>query len=197
MPSVCDNANCNFLPLIRQDIQVDINELDDKVGRDSYCWFLGDLMSNAPVRDVVVEVSIGDQKFSSTTSLEAALPGQLNPFEIGSEFLFHCPTDYQVQVISWEVDLERIYRNTNIVSVSSSLVPFSGMNVTAEIRNDEASPLLDIQGVIWSMDMSYSPIVKSVAASLAPGEAATFTTLIYGTGPSSIIHVSAQGILQP
>jgi hypothetical protein len=201
-PNQCDHEICYYLPVVSQDITVKVNEIQGYSSRAVECWFIGDVISSGPVREVVVGMRFfgddGMPTYFGSTVLEATLPGQLNLFVISTDVDARrsCESQLQPIVTSWIVDYERTYRSATIVSVSYDEGDY-GSWVTAEIRNDETSPLLNVKGLIWVLDSDANLDPIEIADSLAPGESAVFSEYVTGKPATSNIHVSAQGIVQP
>ena len=175
-----------------------VYELAHHTTRAGTFRFTGDVFASKPVYDVVVEVRsiYGDFEVSQHVVLKASLPDQLNPFDIGTNIDSYYNPALKARVIDWKTKSEDVYRNVTIVSVSYT-GGNSGTYVIAEIRNDEARPLLDVKGVIWSIYQDNGIVSVDLADSLAPGDTITFSRSLYGTKNIPSIHVSAQGILQP
>jgi hypothetical protein len=194
----CPAENCSYLPLIGNPPAVVVYELDHSTTRAGTFRFTGDVLASKPVYDVVVVVRDLWSGFevSEPVVLKASLPGQLNPFDIVTNEDSYFNPSLEARVIDWKTESEQIYRNATIVSVSYE-GDYTGMNVTAEIRNDEAKPLLDVKGVIWSTEQFYGIVAVDLADSLAPGETLIFRGFVKGTNNIPSIHVSVQGILQP
>jgi hypothetical protein len=194
----CPAANCAFLPLIGNPPPAIVFEIYQTTTRAGTFRFTGDVIAFKPVCDVVVEVrSLADDfTVSRPVVLKASLPGQLNPFEIVTNMDSYYQPHIEARVLDWKPDCEGIYRNVTIVSTSYD-PGYLGILVTAELRNDEARPLLDVKGVIWGLDQLYAIVSVDLADRLAPGETIKFSKILTGAYNLNTVHVSAQGVLQP
>ena len=194
----CPTQHCSYLPFIGNPPAVVVYELYQTVTRAGTFRFTGDVLASKPVYDVIVEVRSldGDFSVSRPVALKASLPGQLNPFDIGTNIDAYYMPRIEAKVIDWKIESDDVYRNATIISETYEQ-GYSGILVTSEIRNDEAKALLDVKGVIWAVDQYFGIVSVDIADSLAPGETITFSQFLVGANFIGNVHVSAQGILQP
>jgi hypothetical protein len=195
----CPAENCSYLPLIGNPPPAVVVEIIQRSTKAGTFRFTGDVLANRPLYDVVVEVRFLDntsdpRKVSQKVILPASLPGELNPFDIYTNIEAYAVIPLDARVIAWKEEGDQIYRKVTVASVSYDENPFAS-SVTAELRNDEAKPLLDVQGVIWSIYQDWTVTPINIADSLAPGGTIKISQYLYGAH-YPFIHVSAQGILQ-
>jgi hypothetical protein len=203
--SDCATSTCVYLPLVGNPAPVSIFESRESCNRSSDLRFSGDVITvkDKPIYDVVVEVRNFDpsdqliEVVTGPTLLKATLPGQLNPFDIYSGLSCSIDNLYQLKIIDWSLESEQIYRNATIVSITYEEISFNLLEVTVEIRNDETRPLLDVKGVIWSLEDGNAYFPENITDILNSGEIATFSDFLYHANNIDLIRVSAQGILQP
>ncbi len=155
-----------------------------------------------PVYSVTLELRVYDLSsqligvFYEKTALLATFPGQPNPFE------FHAPVFewvwFEVNLFSWESSIEQNIAQVTVTNIEITYDANDAVSVTT-IRNDNAQPLSNVQGVAWTLRQGnfISPVL--VTNYLPPGATAVFTTTHLGEGGPGppIIQAAAQGEVVP
>jgi len=95
---------------------------------------------------------------------------------------------------------DQVYWPVTVAYSDTQDIIGSGTWVTAELRNDAAFPMQDVQAVTWSYFSQAHGIERVLAADiLCQGATVTFVEFLYAIGGTSIsnIRISAQGIIRP
>jgi hypothetical protein len=193
-----------YFPIVPVSAPVEIVDAREYRTKDAKHRVIGEVTntSDRPVYDVEVTVvfyDASDQVIGIETrpaALTAALPGQVNPFDI----ITNVPslgelTYYRISISRWSWQGDRVYRAaaakvTDIVAICDA-----GTTVTVEVANDGSQPLADVVAVVWSgADLKSRRI-----GTLSLGETVSFVTELYGVcqeDPSQI-NVAAQGAVAP
>jgi hypothetical protein len=113
---------------------------------------------------------------SGTPVFTATLPGQLNPFEIGTGvYCIYGEMHAEAAISGWSLTSGINYAPLS-VTLWPQAMPGELVDIaTARIQNDGPVPLENVQAVIWSMQQSDNIYAQKVADSMAPGEAITVT----------------------
>jgi hypothetical protein len=205
-PNVCPADACIYLPVLPYTPvpPVEIVEWELQRNYPGYCVARGEIGTTVgkPVYDVQIDVRIYDQNNqlagieSGTPVFTATLPGQLNPFDIGTGvYCIYGEMHAEVAISGWSLT-----SGINYAPLTVTLWP-KGMPgelvdiATARIQNDGPVPLENVQALIWSLQQSDSIYAQKVADSIAPGEAITVTR---GFGSWAVaaasVRAAAQGV---
>jgi hypothetical protein len=206
-PNACPADACIYLPVLPYTPvpPVEIVEWELQRNYPGYCVARGEIGTTVgkPVYDVQIDVRIYDQNNqlagieSGTPVFTATLPGQLNPFDIGTGvYCIYGEMHAEVTIRGW--DLSNLV-NYEPLSVDLSPKGEPGdlvYEVRARIQNDGPAPLENVRAVIWSLKQAYSiNNVQKVADSMAPGEAITVTQNFYSWAVDVTgVRAAAQGV---
>jgi hypothetical protein len=205
-PNACPAGVCVYLPVLPYTPvpPVEIVEWELHRNKPGYCVARGEIgtTTGKPVYDAQIDVRIYDQNNQlagiqrGTPVFTATLPGQLNPFDIGTGvYCIYGEMHAEVAISGWSLT-----SGINFAPLSVTLwpqgVPGELVGVaTARIRNDGSVPLENVQAVIWSLQQSDNIYTQKVADSMAPGEAITVTR---GFGSWAVtatsVRAAAQGV---
>ncbi len=204
----CSSLYCNYIPVVT--ILQPVRIVDETGGRDRGGNYIikGDVtaMTSNQVTDLVLEARVFDSEqllgaFIGTTELKATLPGQLNPFVIGTNIsTFEHPVanlHEDIRAIEWNSDGSPAFAPLTVVMTQTEGYMYLGTTVTATFRNDESLPMVNIIGMAWSFCQETISDGLLLADNLAPGETVTYTRFLWGVGGICVpgIRYTAQGQL--
>jgi hypothetical protein len=205
-PNVCPAGVCIYLPVLPYTPIPPVKILDLKLHRDrpGNCAVTGEIETTAgkPVYDVQIDVRIYDQNnqlvgtVAATTVLTATLPGQLNPFDIGTVIdCIYSEKHAEALISGWSLTSDINYAPLTVTLWPQGM-PGELVDVaTARIQNDGPVPLENVQAIIWSMQQAGGIYAQKVADRMAPGEAITVTQGFYSIEVAAAsVRAAAQGV---
>jgi hypothetical protein len=208
--SHCLDKECMFLPLVSNPHPVRVFEYQTYGSREGNTQMIGDVIttSGRPVYNVQLEFKLYDRyselvaSASGETVMNATLPGEVNPFNITTDFDWQVWDEkvwrYEINVTGWSLESDKEYRplTTNIIRTEET--PFLGTWVDVEVRNDESLMLAEVYGTAWDLGQAAPSIKRLLSTCLAPGETAFFSEFLWGVQGIEVnaIQTAAQGVVE-
>lgn len=199
-----------YLPVLPYAPAPPVEFVNLRFGRDrgGKCRFRGEIgtTSDRPVYEVQIEARVYDELdqlvgvWTGTPVLTATLPGQLNPFEIGT--MANCldpDSDKrgEAAITGWELVSPVAYTPLSAEIFPKESPPENLVDrVTVRIENDGPVPLEDVEVLIWSL-YQYEGIIhpQTLAEVMLPGEAITITESFIYPVFLNTVHAAAQGVV--
>ncbi|HNB51782.1 MAG TPA: hypothetical protein PK530_07555 [Anaerolineales bacterium] len=203
----CPEVYCLYLPFTSSPAPVRVVQFHTANSYGDFLRVMGEITSttNVPVYGVTLEMRAYDEAnqllgiFSRTPVFTSTLPGQLNPFDLGTNISTWEVYNIALEITNWSFDNAQTYAAPTIVMTDTLFTP-NITYVTTTIRNDNAQALINVRGDAWSLKQWNSFYPQMVTDYLAPGETVTFNSMVYvpyfPTLPPTI-RVAVQGILEP
>jgi hypothetical protein len=204
-PNTCPAGVCVYLPVLPYTPvpPVEIVEFELTRNKPGYCVARGEIgtTTGKSVYDVQIDVRIYDQNDqlagiqSGTSVFTATLPGQLNPFEIGTGvYCIYGEMHAEVAISGWSLS-SRI----NYMPLSIDLLPKGEpgefvYEVMARIQNNGPVSLENDQASIWSSQQYENYFIQNVTDVMVPGEVITVTRSFFEAVDVTSVHAAAQGM---
>jgi hypothetical protein len=202
----CPTASCQYLPIVSSPSPVQVMQIE-------YFGWLGQTlrvkgeianMTDISVYDVEVEISVYNYNqqllgtISGATVLTATLPGQVNLFDLGTNFYPGDVGNVSARITDWSLTNPQLYIAPTLVMTEVQYI-FNGYTVAGEIRNDTLIPITNVQGWSWTLDQLTHTGALPIVEVLQPGETASFgwTVNNYYTTPSPPVRIVVQGFAPP
>jgi hypothetical protein len=183
---------------------VEIVEFELTRNKPGYCVARGEIGTTAgrPVYDVQIDVRIYDQNNqlagiqSESPVFTATLPGQLNPFDIGTGvYCIYGEMHAEAAISGWSLS-SRI----NYMPLSIDLSPKGEpgefvYEVMARIQNNGPVSLENVQASIWSSQQYENYFIQNVTDVMVPGEVITVTRSFFEAVDVTSVRAAAQGVV--
>jgi hypothetical protein len=190
--AACPLVVCAYLPLLSSSLPVRVVEVEFSPTRAYTYRAIGDVTAiyGYPVYNVKVKLQAFDStgqlldEYTRQTTFSATLPGQLNPFDLGTNIHYGSPVARVEVVISgFDIDSPTIYAPATVITTTNG--QDYSPTVYAQIRNDGPVPMTDVHAVAWKLDQITGFQSEKVADMLLPGETVMYThTFTYSYSPS-------------
>lgn len=205
-PNACPAGACVYLPILPYTPvpPVEIVEFELTRNKPGYCVARGEIgtTTGKPVYDAQIDVRFYDQNNQltgiqgGTPVFTATLPGQLNPFDIGTGvYCIYSEMHAEVTISSWSLSSRKNYMPLSI-DLSPKGEPGEFVyEVKARIQNNGPVSLENVQASIWSSKQYENFFIQNVTDVMVPGEVITVTRSFFEAVDVTSVHAAAQGVV--